>query len=374
MVGAGVLGLAIARSLALAGREVLVLEANPGIGMETSSRNSEVIHAGLYYPTGSLKARLCVPGRDALYAYCAERGVPFRRCGKLIVAANESQLPKLHAIQAQAHANGCTEVALINADAARAMEPALSCVMALHSPNTGIIDSHGYMLTLQGDAENAGALFAFDSRVMGGQAGDTGIALQVSSANGEQSEIEAGLLINAAGLWSVQLAERIAGLSRDDLPRAYFAKGNYYSLAGRPPFTHLIYPVPEPGGLGVHLTLDLGGQARFGPDVEWLADVTDSVDYQVDPQRADQFYTAIRSYWPGLADAALQPGYSGVRPKISGPEAPAADFLFTSHGDPHYIGLYGMESPGLTASLAIAGHVKALAQALPAAPLHRPHP
>jgi L-2-hydroxyglutarate oxidase LhgO len=368
VVGAGVVGLAIARCLALAGREVLVLEAHAGIGMETSSRNSEVIHAGLYYPTGSLKATLCVPGRDALYAYCDERGVDYRRCGKLIVAANQSQLPKLQAIQAQAHANACTEVRMISADAARAMEPALSCVMALHSPNTGIIDSHGYMLALQGDAENAGALFAFDSRVTGGQATTSGIVLQVTSGDGGQSEIETALLINAAGLWSVQLATRIAGLSRDGLPQAYFAKGNYYSLAGRAPFTHLIYPVPEPGGLGVHLTIDLGGQARFGPDVEWLANVSDGIDYQVDPRRADKFYHAIRSYWPGLADAALQPAYSGVRPKISAPDAPAADFLFTSHGNAHYIGLYGMESPGLTASLAIAEHIAAMAQALPCAP------
>lgn len=368
VVGAGVVGLAIARRLALAGREVMVLEAHAGIGMETSSRNSEVIHAGLYYPTGSLKAKLCVPGRDALYAYCEERGVDYRRCGKLIVAATQSQLPKLQAIQAQAHANGCTEVKMISAEATRAMEPALSCVMALHSPNTGIIDSHGYMLALQGDAENAGALFAFDSRVTGGKATASGIVLQVTSGDGSHSEIEAGLLINAAGLWSVQLATRIAGLSRDDLPQAYFAKGNYYSLAGRAPFTHLIYPVPEPGGLGVHLTIDLGGQARFGPDVEWLADVSDGIDYQVDPRRADKFYHAIRSYWPGLADASLQAAYSGVRPKISAPDAPAADFLFTSHGNARYIGLYGMESPGLTASLAIADHIAAMAQALPCTP------
>ncbi|WP_151447557.1 NAD(P)/FAD-dependent oxidoreductase [Lacisediminimonas profundi] len=357
VVGAGVVGLAIARRLALAGREVLVLETNPGIGMETSSRNSEVIHAGLYYPTGSLKARLCVPGRDALYEYCDARGVGYRRCGKLIVATSEAQLPKLRAIQAQAHANDCHEVEMISADAARAMEPALSCVAALHSPNTGIIDSHGYMLALQGDAENAGALFAFDSRVTGGQCSDDGIVLQVRSGDGSEIEIETGLLVNAAGLWSVHLGQSIAGLSQHDMPTAYFAKGNYYSLSGRPPFSRLIYPVPEPGGLGVHLTIDLGGQARFGPDVEWLSDVSQGIDYRVDPKRADKFYHAIRSYWPGLADASLQPAYSGVRPKISPPDAEAADFLFTSHGNAHYMGLYGMESPGLTASLAIADHI-----------------
>ena len=357
VVGAGVVGLAIARRLALAGREVLVIETNPGIGMETSSRNSEVIHAGIYYPTGSLKATLCVPGRDALYAYCEQRGVGHDRCGKLIVATAESQLPKLRAIEAQAHANGCHEVEMISAEAAHAMEPALSCVAALHSPNTGIIDSHGYMLSLQGDAENAGALFAFDSRVVGGRMDADGIVLQVRSGDGSETEIQAGLLVNAAGLWSVQLAQHIAGLPTDELPGAWFAKGNYYSLSGRAPFSRLIYPVPEPGGLGVHLTLDLGGQARFGPDVEWLADVGNGIDYRVDPSRADRFYAAIRDYWPMLPDASLQPGYSGVRPKISPPGADPADFLFSTHGNANYIGLYGMESPGLTASLAIADHI-----------------
>ena len=362
VVGAGVVGLAIARRLALAGREVMVVESHPAIGMETSSRNSEVIHAGIYYPTGSWKARLCVPGRDALYAYCDERRVNYRRCGKLIVASTDEQLPKLQAIQRQAHANGCTEVEMISGEQARAMEPALNCVAALVSPNTGIIDSHGYMLALQGDAENAGALFAFDSRVRGGHVTGEGIAISVRAGDGSEMEVEAGLLVNAAGLWSVHLARAIEGLSRQDLPDAWFAKGNYYSLAGRAPFSRLIYPVPEPGGLGVHLTLDLAGQARFGPDVEWLDDVSQGIDYRVDPRRADKFYSAIRSYWPGLADAALQPAYAGVRPKITPPGAEAGDFLFTSHGNAHYLGLYGMESPGLTASLAIADHIYAMTQ------------
>lgn len=340
----------------------MVLESHPGIGMETSSRNSEVIHAGIYYATGSWKARLCVPGRDALYAYCEERGVDARRCGKLIVASNEAQLPELRAIQQQAHANGCTEVSIISGADAMAMEPALHCVAALHSPNTGIIDSHGYMLALQGDAENAGALFAFDSRVIGGRTSEDGIVLQVRAGDGSEMEIETGLLINSAGLWSVHLARAIENLSREELPQAWFAKGNYYSLSGRAPFSRLIYPVPEPGGLGVHLTLDLGGQARFGPDVEWLTEeqVRNGIDYEVDPARAEKFYRAIRSYWPALPDASLQPGYAGVRPKITPPGTPAADFLFTRHGNPHYIGLYGMESPGLTASLAIADHVHAI--------------
>jgi L-2-hydroxyglutarate oxidase LhgO len=355
VIGAGVVGLAVARALALRGREVFVVESNPAIGMETSSRNSEVIHAGLYYPTGSLKARLCVSGREALYAYCAERGIPHRRCGKLIVAAADAQRDKLAAIHAQAHANGCAEVVALTAQQAQALEPALSCVAALSSPNTGIIDSHAYMLALQGDAENAGAVFAFDSRIVDGSTGADGIVLRVRSGGDTELELEANTVVNCAGLWAPHIAKQIAGLNDGAIPTAYFAKGNYYSLAGKAPFSRLVYPVPEPGGLGVHLTLDLGGQARFGPDVEWL-DGSD-FDYAVDPKRADKFYREIRSYWPDLPDAALQPAYSGVRPKISGPEKSAADFLFASHGNRHYVGLYGIESPGLTASLAIADHV-----------------
>ncbi|HVL76478.1 MAG TPA: NAD(P)/FAD-dependent oxidoreductase [Noviherbaspirillum sp.] len=360
VVGAGVVGLAVARALALAGREVFVIEKHPAIGMETSSRNSEVIHAGLYYPTGSLKARLCVQGRDALYAYCDERGLPYRRCGKLIVATSDAQLARLGAIHAQAHANGCAEVVHISAAEAQAMEPALSCVAALHSPNTGIIDSHALMLALQGDAENAGALFAFKTTVLGGVAAQNGIVLRTVDDNGDEMEIEAACVVNCAGLWSTHLARGLHGLDATDLPIAHFAKGNYYSLAGRAPFSQLIYPVPEPGGLGVHLTLDLGGQARFGPDVEWLDQADREPDYAVDPRRAERFYREIRGYWPQLPDGALQPAYSGVRPKISGPGADAADFLFTNHGNRHYLGLYGIESPGLTASLAIAEHAQRL--------------
>jgi L-2-hydroxyglutarate oxidase LhgO len=355
VIGAGVVGLAVARALALAGREVFVVESYPAIGMDTSSRNSEVIHAGLYYPTGSLKAKLCVSGRDALYAYCAERSVPHRRCGKLIVASTDAQRDKLASIHAQAHANGCTEVVALSAAEAQALEPALSCVAALSSPNTGIIDSHAYMLALQGDAENAGAVFAFDSKITGGAISADGIVLRVRSGDDEELELEANTVVNCGGLWAPRIAGQIEGLDDGSVPTAYFAKGNYYSLASKAPFTHLIYPVPEPGGLGVHLTLDLGGQARFGPDVEWLGGP--DFDYAVDPRRADKFYREIRSYWPDLPDASLQPAYSGVRPKISGPDKPAADFLFASHGNPHYLGLYGIESPGLTASLAIADHV-----------------
>ncbi len=359
VIGAGVAGLAVARKLALAGREVLVVETNPAIGMETSSRNSEVIHAGLYYPTGSLKARLCVAGRDALYTYCAARGIEHRRCGKLIVATSDAQRAKLAAIHAQAQANGCTEVAALTAQQAQSLEPALSCVAALSSPMTGIIDSHAYMLSLQGDAENAGALFAFDSRLIAGSTDAAGIVLQVRTGSDEETELQAATVINCAGLWAPHIAGRIDGLDDGTIPVPYFAKGNYYSLAGKAPFSHLIYPVPEAGGLGVHLTLDLGGQARFGPDVEWLPDIDDNgiIDYTVDPRRADRFYREIRAYWPALPDAVLQPAYAGVRPKISAPDMPAADFLFAAHGNRHYLGLYGIESPGLTAALAIADHV-----------------
>jgi len=356
VVGAGVIGLAVARELALRGREVHVLERHGAIGMETSSRNSEVIHAGLYYPTGGQKARLCVQGRDTLYAYCEERAVPYRRCGKLVVATSDSQLQKLTAIHAQAHANGCKEVSWLDRPAAASLEPSLSCVAALSSPNTGIIDSHAYMLALQGDAENAGALFAMDSMLISGKTIDSGIVLQVRAGDGAETELLVGTLVNCGGLWAPRIATMLNGLDQTHTPPAYFAKGNYYSLATKAPFSHLIYPVPEPGGLGVHLTLDLGGQARFGPDVEWLDEPQGEIDYTVDPRRADSFYREIRAYWPDLTDGALQPAYAGVRPKIVPPGAAAADFLFSSHGNPHYLGLYGIESPGLTASLAIATH------------------
>jgi L-2-hydroxyglutarate oxidase LhgO len=359
-----VVGLAVARKLAQSGRDVLVVEANPAIGMETSSRNSEVIHAGIYYPAGSLKARLCVAGRDALYAYCAERAVGHRRCGKLIVASTEAQNSMLAAVLAHAHANGCREVEALSAEQAKRLEPALACTAALSSPMTGIIDSHAYMLALQADAEHAGALFAFDSRVTGGHAGADGLVLQVRAGDGAEIELEAAGVVNCAGLHAPDTARLIGGLDDGTVPTAYFAKGNYYSLAGKAPFSRLIYPVPEPGGLGVHLTLDLGGQARFGPDVEWLDAAGGPIDYAVDPGRADRFYREIRGYWPQLPDGALQPAYSGVRPKISGPGAAAADFLFASHRNPHYLGLYGIESPGLTASLAIADHVGGLLRPL----------
>lgn len=360
VIGAGVIGLAVARALALRGRETIIVERHAAIGMETSSRNSEVIHAGLYYPTGSLKARLCVDGRNALYDYCRERAIPYKRSGKLIVATSDAQLAVLDSIRAQAHANGCTEVTMLTAAEARTIEPALSCTAALSSPYTGIIDSHAYMLALQADAEHAGAVFAFDSSIVGGMANPDAIMLKICTGDGIETEIAATTVVNCSGLWAPHLARQIEGLDRASIPQAYFAKGNYYALSCKTPFSRLIYPVPEPGGLGVHLTLDMAGQARFGPDVEWIDDVADTIDYTVDPTRADRFYHEIRSYWPALPDESLQPAYSGVRPKITPPGTAFADFLFASHGHLRYLGLYGIESPGLTASLAIAEHVTSL--------------
>ncbi len=361
VLGAGVVGLACARALALAGREVLLLEAAEGIGTGTSSRNSEVIHAGIYYPTGSLKARFCVEGRERLYAYCAEHGVPFARLGKLIVAADEAEVPTLGTIRAKAAANGVDLVPLAAAEAC-AMEPQLRCAAALHSPMTGIVDSHAFMLALQGDAEEAGALVAFHARVEGGAVADGGIRLHVADQGGsgaEAMELHARALVNAIGLHAPDLARTIEGIPRQTIPRAYLCKGSYYALLGRAPFSRLIYPVPEAAGLGVHLTLDLGGQARFGPDTEWV----EREDYDVDPARAEGFYAAIRRYWPALPNGALAPGYAGIRPKISGPGEPNADFRVSGpaeHGIGGLVNLYGIESPGLTASLALAAHVAAI--------------
>jgi L-2-hydroxyglutarate oxidase LhgO len=354
VVGAGVVGLAVARALALAGREVLVLEAAEGIGTETSSRNSEVIHAGIYYPAGSLIARTCVAGKKLLYGYCAERGVPFRNCGKLIVATDEEEAGKLESIKARAAANGVDDMRLISAEEAKAMEPALHCTAALVSPSTGIIDSHAFMLALQGDAENAGAVFAFHAPVEGGRVAEEGVELRVGGA--EPMALRCRLLLNSAGLHAPKLARSLEGMPAAHVPTAYYAKGNYFTLTGRSPFTRLIYPVPVPGGLGTHLTIDLGGQARFGPDVEWV----DRIDYAVDPRRGDSFYAAIRRYWPELPAGALEPGYSGIRPKIVPPGAPAQGFVVQGravHGVPGLVNLFGIESPGLTASLALAEHV-----------------
>lgn len=355
VIGAGVVGLAVARDLALAGREVIVVESQNAIGTATSSRNSEVIHAGIYYPQGSLKARSCVEGRTLLYRYCEERGIPHRRCGKLIVATDAAQLGELEAIRKKAHANGVTDVAWLTLDEAHAMEPAVACVGALHSPSTGVIDSHAYMLALLGEAEAHGAMLALLSNVERARVrGDGTIELEVGGA--EPMHVAARAVVNSAGLTAPSLARRIEGYPQDLAPPEFYAKGNYYSLVGRAPFSRLVYPVPEPGGLGVHVTIDLGGQARFGPDVEWI----DRIGYEVDPRRADRFYAAIRRYWPQLPDGALAPGYAGIRPKIAGPADPAPDFVIQGpreHGVPGLVNLFGIESPGLTASMALAAEV-----------------
>jgi L-2-hydroxyglutarate oxidase LhgO len=357
VIGAGVVGIAVARALAQAGREVLVLEAAEGIGTATSSRNSEVIHAGIYYPRDSLMARFCVEGRERLYAFCRSRGVPFANCGKLIVATDPTEAAKIEGIRAAAAANGVADLRPLTAAEARALEPALDCTAALLSPSTGILDSHAYMLALQGEAEAAGAMFVFHAPVSGGAAAEDGIVLEVGGA--APITLHCRLVVNSAGLEAPDLARRIAGVPADLIPRPYYAKGNYFTLTGRSPFSRLIYPVPVPGGLGVHLTLDLAGQARFGPDVEWIT----TPDYRVEPRRADSFYAAIRRYWPGLPDGALQPGYSGIRPKIVPPSVAKQDFLVlgpAKHGVAGLVHLFGIESPGLTAAIALADHVRDL--------------
>ncbi len=359
VVGAGVVGLAVARALAQAGREVIILEQAEGIGTETSSRNSEVIHAGIYYPANSLMARFCVEGRRKLYAYCAEKGVPHINCGKLIVATNAQEDAMLAGIKQRAETNGVEGMRVLTAAEAIEMEPNLSCTSALLSPATGIIDSHNFMVALQGDAENAGAVLVIFSPMVGGRVVDRRIEIDVGGT--DPMTLRCRLLVNSAGLHAPFVARGIHGMPPDRVPTEYFAKGNYFTLSGRSPFSRLIYPVPVPGGLGVHLTVDLGGQARFGPDVEWI----DAIDYTVDPARSDSFYDAVRKYWPGLKDGALQPGYAGIRPKTVPRGAPGQDFVVQgpqTHGVPGLIHLFGIESPGLTASMAIADHVLEISQ------------
>jgi L-2-hydroxyglutarate oxidase LhgO len=351
VIGAGVVGLAVARALALAGREVVMLEAANGIGTETSSRNSEVIHAGIYYPAGSLKAELCVAGRQKLYRYCGEHGVPHARVGKLIVASAPDQMATLQEIKAKAAANGVPDLDFVSLASVRQMEPELAVVGALESPSSGVIDSHSYMLALQGDAEDRGMAIAFDTPVVGGRVREDGI--EIATGGAAPISLLANLVVNSAGLHATRVASSIDGVPAASVPPMHYAKGNYFGLNGRNPFRRLVYPVPEPGGLGVHVTLDLGGRCRFGPDVEWI----DRLDYQVDPARAEPFYAAVRRYWPGLPDGALTPDYAGIRAKITPRGAPAADFVIQGprdHGVAGLINLYGIESPGLTASLAIA--------------------
>ncbi|GLS18904.1 dehydrogenase [Labrys miyagiensis] len=358
VVGGGVIGLAIGRALALAGREVMVLEAEPITGSIVSSRNSEVIHAGLYYPTGSLKAKLCVDGKHKLYAYCEERGIAHRRCGKLVVAANEAELAYLEKLRKQAIANNVDDCVLLDGDTVQRMEPNLVAAAALLSPSTGIVDSHGLMAAYVADIESHGGSVVTHSPVLGGRLEGDRVLLSIGGR--DPIEIEAALVVNSAGLDAWVVSRNIEGLDTTTIPERHLAKGSYFALTGRAPSQRLIYPVPEPGGLGVHLTLDLAGQARFGPDVEW----TETIDYEVDPRRAEKFYAAIRRYWPDLRDDALQPAYSGVRPKVAGPSGGAGDFIIQGPretGHHGYLALYGIESPGLTSSLAIAEEVRRLA-------------
>ncbi len=353
VIGAGVVGLAVARALALSGREVLVLEAASAIGTGTSSRNSEVIHAGIYYTAGSLKARLCVSGNALLYDYCAERGIGHRRCGKLIVATTAQQLPRLQDIVAKARLNGIDNLSLLTRAQVQTLEPALTCAAAIYSPSTGIVDSHALMLSLQGDLENAAGMVVLNSPVLHAEVGPTGIDLVTVDG----TQLRAKTVVNAAGLQAPELARNFMGLDPRHVPQAYFAKGNYFTLAGRAPFKHLVYPLPEGAGLGVHLTLDLGGQAKFGPDVQWVGS---PFDLTVDAARGDAFYAEVRKYWPGLQDGALLPGYAGIRPKIHAPGEIGADFLIQGprlHGVAGLVNLFGIESPGLTSALALGEYV-----------------
>jgi L-2-hydroxyglutarate oxidase LhgO len=357
VIGAGVVGLAVARALALQGREVMVLEAANGIGTGTSSRNSEVIHAGIYYPKGSLKAQLCVRGKQLLYEYCDQRGIGHSRCGKLLVATSQGQVAQLQGIIAKAAANGVNDLVLLSREQALALEPQLECVAAAHSPSTGIVDSHALMLSLQGDIENAGGMIVLNTAVHQVICGQK--AIEVIASDG--TALAASAVINAAGLNAPLLARCIKGLDARHVPPTFWAKGNYFTLSGKSPFSRLIYPVPQAAGLGVHLTIDLGGQAKFGPDVEWVESPDDLL---VDAARGDAFYAEVRKYWPGLQDGMLQAGYAGIRPKLQGPDGlgwVSGDFVIQGeavHGIAGLVNLFGIESPGLTSSLAMGEVVR----------------
>ena len=373
VIGAGVVGLACARAIAQAGLEVAIVERETAYGTGVSARNSEVIHAGLYYPTGSRKAQWCVRGARLLYDHCAQRGIAHRRCGKLLVATREADVEALETLRAKGLANGVNELQWLTRAQALALEPELQCVAALWSPASGIVDSHGLMTSLLGDAEAAGALLAVTSGVVGAARDGDGwrvrVRTAVASDAGGDFELATNWIVNAAGLDAQAVAAAMEGFPAAAIPPRHLAKGHYFSLSGRAPFSRLIYPMPTDGGLGVHLTLDLGGQAKFGPDVEWIDDVTSATDlgrdlnYTVDARRADAFAAEVRRYWPRLPDGALAPAYSGIRPKLSGPGEPAADFWLqgpADHGCAGVLQLFGIESPGLTASLAIAEAAAAL--------------
>jgi len=354
VIGAGVVGLAIAREAALAGHDVIVVEAADAIGTGTSSRNSEVIHAGLYYPTGSKRALHCPRGRRMLYAYCDSHGVPYRKLGKLFIVTKEMDVPKLEAIHTQSLANGVENVTMLDAEDAKRMEPSLFCVAAFHSAETGIIDSHRFMLALQGDLEDRGGAVAFNTPVE--RIARDGAGWRVDFGGAEPGSLTVDAVVNSAGHGAHRLAHATEGFPVERIPRLVLAKGNYFGFAGRAPFSRLIYPAPVPGGLGIHITLDLAGRMRFGPDVEWI----ETMNFDVDPRRGETFYAAIRTYWPGLPDNSLFPDYAGIRPKLTGPGEPAADFVVNGpaeHGLPRLVQLFGIESPGLTSALSLAEEV-----------------
>ncbi len=352
VVGAGVVGLGIARAVALAGHEVIVAEAESAIGTVTSSRHSEVIHAGLYYPTNSLRALHCPRSRRMLYDYCATRGVPHRKTGKIVVACNDSELEQLGKIYKQAQINGCENLELIDAAAVKNLEPEVFCVGAMNSPETGIIDSHSYMLALRGEIEDHGGMIALNTRIE--RLVQVPSGWEIHFGAGETIVVDA--VVNSAGLGAQKLARATEGYPQERVPKLALAKGNYFSYAGRPVFKRLVYPTPVPGGLGTHVVLDLGGRMRFGPDVEWI----EHENYDVDPGRAAAFYGSIRKYWPGLPDNSLIADYAGIRPKISAQGEPQRDFIIDApedHGVPRLVMLFGIESPGLTSSLSIGEDV-----------------
>lgn len=361
VAGAGAIGLAIARELAQTGREVLVLEAGEAYGRGVSSRSSEVIHAGMYYEPGTLRAKLCVEGKWLLYDFLKKHNVAHNTCGKLIVATSDDELPTLEKIIRTGAANGVDDLELLDARQAVALEPELAVTGAILSPSTGMMDSAGLMLALLGEAENAGASLAIKAPVTGGRVG--GSTIEIDTGGDDPMTIGCNLFVNATSLSAPAVASSLEGLDKAHVPTAYFGKGSYFSITGKAPFSRLIYPCPSVGGLGVHLTVDVGVQARFGPDVEWV----DQPDYEVDPRRGDEFYALIRRYWPGLPDGALQPSYAGVRPKIVPPGSHTQDFRIDGpdqHGVPGLINLFGIESPGLTSSLAIGRYVLKMAQGM----------
>lgn len=357
VIGAGVIGLAVGRALALAGREVFILEKNAAFGEETSARNSEVIHAGIQYRPGGVRASLAVRGRDMLYAFCAAHGVNHVRCGKLLVATSAEDIARIAALKANAEKNGVDDLKIVSADEAKAMEPGLACHGAILSPSSGIVDSHGLMLALLGEVENNGSALAVSSPVTGGRVVRDGIELDVGGA--EPVTLKAKTVVNCAGLWSDRVARSIAGVPAETIPHLKYGKGQYFTYAGKAPFSRLIYPLPSPDSQGVHYTRDLGGQAKLGPDIAFIDTNT---DYSVDETRRGVFAAAARKFWPGIDEEKLQPGYAGIRPKLKGP-GEEGDFLFSDagiHGVPFYLGLYGIESPGLTTSLAVAERAAAL--------------